>query len=309
MKNYILIIFTLLLSGLVYNANAQNLTLGNGEERTLTVDATYDVITLNNGSNLIIPAGVTITATTLDIKNSAVIDLKGVLNITGNVDVKNNAVLTINNTGAMDVGGDFNANAGASIVNDGVVSVDGNYSGPTPTGGGSMTDSSGTVQSPLPVKLLYASADVESNEVIVTWATSAEINNDYFSIKVSRNMQNWELVDQVSGVGNSSNTNEYSYSFTPDMNGNVYIQLSQTDYDGTHEILKVMNVHVSNSKISLYPMPVREGQQWHIRGINSNDKVQVYNSAMVPVENKDNLIRGFYYVVINDNTVKKLIVK
>jgi hypothetical protein len=38
-------------------------------------------------------------------------------------------------------------------------------------------------------------------------------------------------------------------------------------------------------------------------------KVKVFNSAMVPVLDKGNLDRGFYYVIINDEIVKKLIVK
>jgi hypothetical protein len=156
---------------------------------------------------------------------------------------------------------------------------------------------------------LYANAEVQGGEVTLNWATSAEINNDYFSVKVSRNMHEWELIDQVSGVGNSSNTNAYAYNFTPHMNGNIYIQLSQTDYDGSHEVLKVMNVHVSKSDVCIYPMPVKAGQQWHIRGLTQEDNIKVFNSAMVPVENYKSLMRGIYYVMINNSEVHKLIVQ
>lgn len=309
MKKLFIILIIAIINSTSFNLNAANLTLGNSDEVTLTTDATYGVITLNNGSKLIIPSGVTITATTLNVKNSAEIDLNGTLNITGDVDVKNAAVLTINNTGVMAVDGDFNANGGASIINDGVVGISGDYSGPTPTGGGSLTDQSGTVQNPLPVEFGSLVYETENGNVILNWFTNSELNNDYFTIKTSKDLTDWTTVDMISGVGNSTIVNDYEYSFIPEYSGQVYVQLSQTDYDGTTEVLKVIAINVKGGQFKIYPNPMREGQRLQIKGITGADNVKVFNSAMVPVENINNLERGYYYVIINDSNVQKLIVK
>lgn len=308
---------------------AADLTVGNNQTFTISSNASYDNIILRQNSTLNILSGVDVTANNLNVLNNATINLDGTLNLTGNVDVSNGAGLTVNNTGVMDVDGNVTAGNTSTldfggtvnidgdldadktnIIVDGNVSVGGTFTGTVDSGAGTLNSgNNNNYNNPLPVVLLSANAQVNDDEVILNWTTSAEINNDYFSVKVSRNMHEWELVDQVSGVGNSSSINTYEYSFTPELNGSFYVQLSQTDYDGTHEILKVMNVHVSNSKISIYPMPLKAGQHWHIRGLSKKDKIRVFNNAMIPVENYNSLMRGIYYVMINNSEVHKLIVQ
>ncbi len=322
-------ILTILITLATFNLFAADLTLGNSETRTISSDATYDNIILNKDAVLNILSGVTVTATNLEAKNSATINLDGVLNITGNMDIKNSGTLTVNNTGTMDVGGDVTAFNGSSleldgdvqidgdlnadkatITVDGTVNVDGTFTGTVDSGTGTLTSgNNNNYNNPLPVELLFATANAEKEKINLNWTTAAEINNDYFTVLLSTNMKSWEEVAQIDGNGNSSRANEYNYNFIPKANGEVYIRLQQTDFDGTTEILKVFALKLNEASYSIYPQPAKAGQAWHISGINSTDIIQVYNSGMQPVKDTKNLSRGFYYVVINNNHIEKLIVR
>ncbi len=323
------IILTILITIATVNLFAADLTLGNSETRTISSDVTYDKITLNNGSVLNIPSGVTVNASSIEAKNSATINLDGVLNITGDMDIKNSGTLTVNSTGTMDIGGSVSTSTGstlqldgiiqidgdldasnATVTVDGTVNVDGTFTGTVDSGTGTLTSgNNNNYNDPLPVELLFATAKAEKETINMNWTTAAEINNDYFTVLLSTNMENWEEVAKIDGNGNSSRANEYNYNFIPEANGEIYIRLQQTDFDGTTEILKIFALKLNEASYSIYPQPAKAGQAWHISGISSTDIVQVYNAGMQLEEDTENLSRGLYYVVINNNHIEKLIVR
>nr|MDA3866526.1 T9SS type A sorting domain-containing protein [Salinivirgaceae bacterium] len=59
----------------------------------------------------------------------------------------------------------------------------------------------------------------------------------------------------------------------------------------------------------IYPMPLTSGQEWHIQGLQANDRVLVYNTNMQVVNNHRTLDKGIYYVVINNRKAHKIIVQ
>ena len=84
----------------------------------------------------------------------------------------------------------------------------------------------------LPIELLYFKANVQDNGIIYSWQTASEINNDYFELLVSKDINDWKVIDVVNGAGNSfSILNYYSYSNELDYS---YAKLRQTDYDGQY---------------------------------------------------------------------------
>lgn len=70
---------------------------------------------------------------------------------------------------------------------------------------------------------------------MIDWQTSAEINNDYFSVEQSTDAKAWLKMKDVPGAGNSTQTKEYQISTRE--NETTYFRLKQTDFDGFLPIL------------------------------------------------------------------------
>ncbi len=92
----------------------------------------------------------------------------------------------------------------------------------------------------LPVELL--SFEVDRNEI--SWSTTSEINNDYFTIYHSENAFDWKEYAVVNGNGNSNSTNKYKI-IDSELDG--YYQLTQTDYDGNTEDLGIKYMECDNN--------------------------------------------------------------
>ncbi len=281
---------------------------------TFTVDDnhTVEVSSISVDNNLTIninPNAELIINSSFDVKNNITINLQGKLTINGDVIIKNNAELDIESTGTLDVDGDFDIQSGV-VANDGNVTISGQYSGPDPSGTGTMTDTDETIQgTPLPVELLGANIESEGAEVTITWTTATEKNNDYFTLFFSTDMEQWEELARVSGNGTKNTLTSYEHVFNSESNGAIYIKLIQTDFDGTTETLRILSTEVNAKNYRIYPQPLPSGASWKIRGLGADDTFKVYSSSMQQIRDYQNLTKGFYYVVINNKKVKKLIVQ
>ncbi len=101
------------------------------------------------------------------------------------------------------------------------------------------------LENPLPIQLLFFKANYANGQVNLTWATASEINNHYFSIERSTDLENIEVVGYVAGAGNSSQVISYNFTdFTPLM-GQAYYRLRQTDFDGTSDISRWIGVETN----------------------------------------------------------------
>jgi hypothetical protein len=81
--------------------------------------------------------------------------------------------------------------------------------------------------SALPVKLLYLSCD--SGQVV--WQTASEINNDFFTVYSSEELDEWVRRIDIDGAGTKSTSTSYMY-YDSECMGDTYYKLEQTDYDG-----------------------------------------------------------------------------
>jgi hypothetical protein len=90
---------------------------------------------------------------------------------------------------------------------------------------------------PLPITLVkFELKPSEHNKsIMIDWQTSAEINNDYFSVEQSTDAKAWLKMKDVPGAGNSTQTKEYQISTRE--NETTYFRLKQTDFDGFLPIL------------------------------------------------------------------------
>ncbi len=133
----------------------------------------------------------------------------------------------------------------------------------------------------LPITLISFSADMQENgSVLLTWLSASEINNDYYSIYKSYDMENWSLLTEVAGAGNSSSVLKYDAVDNHPQEGFTYYKLMQTDYDGTVAELGVRQVMYklsTNSHCLAYPNPT--SGKINISGLSSaKEFVSVINT-------------------------------
>jgi hypothetical protein len=165
------------------------------------------------------------------------------------------------------------------------------------------------IANPLPVELLYFSVQpVEDNKVSIEWATATETNNDFFTIERSRNGEDWIIVDEVPGNGNSSQVIYYDHMDTAPYLGLSYYRLKQTDFDGKYEYFPIESVDLSAAvtSVSLYPNPVKnklyistpQGESFTTKLIDSYGK-EVHTSENLDSINMNLFAAGVYTVIIS----------
>jgi hypothetical protein len=108
----------------------------------------------------------------------------------------------------------------------------------------------------LPIDLLEFKTECNVGNPKLTWTTSSEINNDYFTIERSTDAVNFEAVGTVSGNGNSYTQINYSWTDDNPINRAAYYRLKQTDFNGAFEYHGVRTVTCEqDGGISIYPNP------------------------------------------------------
>jgi hypothetical protein len=104
------------------------------------------------------------------------------------------------------------------------------------------------VNSSLPVSLIYFTPSAKSDYVELKWATSSEINNDFFTLERSSDGKFFTELERIKGRGNSTITNTYLRIDHSPLQGNNYYRLKQTDYDGKTTTFPVKVIRIGAVK-------------------------------------------------------------
>ena len=137
-----------------------------------------------------------------------------------------------------------------------------------------------TVTSPLPVELLYFTAELNERKTVdMTWATASETNNDYFVTEKSADLETWMPVNTVDGSGTSFSTVIYAGEDSAPFYGISYYRLKQVDLNGSVKHSPIEAVALSGSgTLVAYPNPA--GEILHLTGEHMGDKTMtVFNSV------------------------------
>lgn len=111
----------------------------------------------------------------------------------------------------------------------------------------------------LPVELLYFEAAIESDVVLLNWATATEINNEFYTVEKSLDGLHFQEVTKIEGAGNSDEVNNYMVVDGSPYNGISYYRIKQTDFDGQFEYSDLAVVDFkSGTEIMLFPNPFTE---------------------------------------------------
>lgn len=207
-------------------------------------------------------------------------------------------------------GGTFVATAGTSsspvVKRNGLTLAQ--LAGPTAFVVGTKSRSS----SPLPIELIAFDAVVNEDKVDITWTTSGEINNDYFSIEKSKNGIDFEFVTNIAGAGNSTNVLDYSTVDYNPYKGISYYRLKQTDYNGQFTYSNLVAVEYKGDENSFnfnaFPNP-NNGEQCYVNlpdGLGKEIKITVYNINGTEAYSNEIITSNEYSNVSTIDFAKKL---
>lgn len=98
---------------------------------------------------------------------------------------------------------------------------------------------------PLPVELTSFSADYSNGNVLITWSTATETNNQGFEIQ-RKSAADFETLSFVNGNGTTTQTQSYSFVDDEISNGVYSYRLKQMDYDGTFSYSNIIEIDVTS---------------------------------------------------------------
>jgi hypothetical protein len=101
---------------------------------------------------------------------------------------------------------------------------------------------------PLPVELIIFNGQQENQDVLLSWTTASEINNDYFSVERSLDGIIFTEIGRVNGNGTS--TQLVNYHFTDNQPGELnYYRLRQFDFNGVNELSNIIAVSFGHATV------------------------------------------------------------
>ncbi len=190
-----------------------------------------------------------------------------------------------------------------------------------------FTGSSGPVV--MPIQLLSMDAEIRGENIVLTWSTASEVNNDFFTIERHQNEGKVEMLASLPGAGNALTGNNYSFVDNHPLSGTSYYRLKQTDYDGHTTQFDPIAVKYSKymrTNIRVYPNPVHADQQIQVELQGFEDQkevlvvllnqygVEVFSKVVIQrgdailtaIDPKQKLAPGLYFVTgSNENNIYK----
>ncbi len=109
----------------------------------------------------------------------------------------------------------------------------------------------------LPITLLSFTAQPKDSQVLTSWITASELNNDFFTIERSADARTFIPIGTVEGAGTSHQMIAYSFVDEEPLSGISYYRLRQTDFDGTATFSEIRAVEFYNSGVFSLDMAYR----------------------------------------------------
>lgn len=324
---------------------------------TVTVRANYTVgdVVMNNGNTITINEGFTLNvgnstnARSLTSGNTGVVNVNGRLIIWGDLNVGNNLDLNVGTGDTLIIYGNVNMGNGGDLVIAGNVQITGNFVGgndtdlivngnvsiggnltvgnnsdPTGTGtvtvGGSCSDGGSNFcgVGPLPITLIFFTAEVDLTSVNLSWATASEKNFHYFSLQRSKNGKDFFEVARIEGHGTTQERKDYSRVDSAPLLGKSYYRLTSVDFDGYTETFNVIAVNYNGSKSArVFPNPAVNGKVKLTLSYSPEEEVNVLVTDLTGIVRKSfktqspdldlDLQSGTYLVKISSKDFNKVI--
>lgn len=133
----------------------------------------------------------------------------------------------------------------------------------------------------LPITMQAFIAKAQSDEVILNWKTSTEINSSKFVIEASSNGVTFSAKDSIAAAGNSYAVRNYQHNVKGLTPGKWYFRLRLVDQNGYTTYSSIQAVQLGNSTkgMKLYPNPASSFSMVQHPIATGNETLQLYNAA------------------------------
>ena len=95
---------------------------------------------------------------------------------------------------------------------------------------------------PLPIELVSFTGWCDGGEVLISWTTATETNNDLFTLEFSQDGMQFQPIAAIDGAGTSDQVHHYSYLHVAAVEGTGFYRLRQTDFNGSSTVSSVIAV-------------------------------------------------------------------
>lgn len=174
----------------------------------------------------------------------------------------------------------------------------------------------------LPIELVDFSARlVDNNSVQLSWMTSAELNNDFFTVERSAEGSDWTVVTTVQGAGNSSEAITYHSNDEFPLSGDSYYRLKQTDFDGqySYSVVRAIKRDAPKEPLMVYPNPTanqvtlqgpmlssNEVRVFDVRGVEVSSQISYQNSGTTALTLDLSKLPTGMYIIQTPTQVRQL---
>ena len=100
----------------------------------------------------------------------------------------------------------------------------------------------------LPIDLISFTGEVIGSGVELNWVVASQVNNDYYEIQRSIDVENWETISTIPGAGNNNTQMDYKIIDPNPLIGISYYRLKQTDYDGQSEAFHPISIVIKEER-------------------------------------------------------------
>jgi len=166
----------------------------------------------------------------------------------------------------------------------------------------------------MPVTLVSFSGENKTNENILTWKTTLEVNNKGFEIEKSTDAKTFEKIGFIDGNGDSNENKSYKFLDTKPA-AKTYYRLKQIDWDGKFEYSRIIMVKQDNAQLSVYPNPAKS--EFYLAGLEKEEDIIIRNlqgrivqeQKVSPAQaiNTAKLSNGLYLIKVGEETKKVVI--
>ncbi len=206
-------------------------------------------LTLNNGDTLLITSDYSVSGQ-LTIKNGGVVIIcnDAIFEFDGSISVHNRGLIVFTGCGELRVNGSYSGDWKDCELESWCKDCGDPGYYPLVIVWGVKAWDGLCCKTPLPIELLSFTATKSLDNNKILWSTGVEINNDYFSVERSKDVETWISIHQADGT-NTMNVRSYSF-VDHNTTESYYYRLKQIDYDGTVSYSDIKFVNRENGNES-----------------------------------------------------------
>ena len=279
-----------------------------------------------SGDSIVIPVGTTVMLDQNIDLGDVIIIIAGTLELNnGKIKLGTASRVIVQSTGLIKAdNSDDQITIGTTFKFKGTQSQQTGYSYADVTTGNAPNGFSTAPLASLPVTFQSFFVNRQGANIELTWATSEEMNNEYYAVERSTDARSWKEMAIVMGAGTTTLVSRYSYTDKNVTNAVVYYRIRQTDMNGhvhysairtvRNDSQSACNIYASSKQTIVVDLNSDVKENLNIQVVSMNGQIikrQNFNQASYRLTlNMPNVTPGVYAVQVSDGNgwkeVKKI---